>query len=256
MKVLPRLILLLLLMNSLFADLNLNRHALYIGPEWFHVERTKSGGTKQHGDIYGGRLGYDRLKRYGWYWGGDAYYASGDLKGHTGSGANLKSRFKDWSLEGRFGYTFQYKCGLQPSITPFIGVGYFEEKNNFVDPSPIVAHFKIRAYYTVIGFLSSLYYDPFEVGLNFKAKWPFDPRCKVTHDEDNLPMTQNITARWFYRVELPITFRFKPCSPAFAISGVPFYEFRNYGKHPNFPFNFIKTQFNNWGLRIEFQLQL
>lgn len=252
----------LTLTNFLLFDLasqeyNLNKQQFYIGPEWYHVKRTKSGGTKQQGHLLGGRLGYGRLKRYGWYWGGEGSYAHGRLKGHSGTGNKLRSYLADLSIEGRFGYTLQKKCGFQAACTPFVGVGYFEEKNHFVHPSPLFVHFKTHFYYVVVGFLSSLHLcDQWEIGLNFKTKIPINPKCHVSHDEDNEPMSQRIGERLHYRVELPLTYsRSSNCSP-FAFALVPFFESRLYGSHPNFPYNFVKTRFENWGLTLELQYRL
>ena len=69
MKGLPFLLLFILpFLSVLWAadDLSLDRNQFSIGPEWYRVERIKEGGTKQSGNLFGVRIGYDRLIRWGW----------------------------------------------------------------------------------------------------------------------------------------------------------------------------------------------
>ncbi len=245
-------ILLLISLDISGHDLSRNRHQFSIGPEGYYVRRLKEGGTKQKGGIYGGRFSYDRFKRYALYWGAEFAGDYGTLHGHSGSGSALRSHLTDYSAEGRFGYTIQQKECSKISFTPFIGGGYFVEKNNFVNPTLIHAHFRTRyAYFTAGFFLWGLVCDQFELGLNLKAKYPYEPKCYVSHDADSEPVTQKIRTHTQYRVEVPLTYRIT-CDGQFALSMIPVYEYRNYGSHPNFPFDFFKTQFNCWGLTLEF----
>lgn len=234
-------------------DLYLRRNQFYLGPQWCHLTRTKEGGTKQQGSLVGIQIGYDRLKRYGWYWGAEGLYAQCVLKGHSGAGGKIRSRFMDGWIEGRFGYTFQQKENRQLALTPYAGVGYQAERNNFSDPSPLHVHFKTRFTYAAVGFLSRMHLcRQVEVGCNFKAKFPLTPKCKVTHDRPHPSIDQNIKERWHYRIELPLTYQLREAG-CFAISAVPFFEFRQYGYHPNFPFDFLKTQLNFWGVTLQLQ---
>lgn len=233
-------------------DYSLNREQYYIGPEIYQAWRSKKGGTKQDGTLYGVRLGYDRLKRYGWYWGGDFLYAEGTIDGHTSQHQKLQSRMSDLSAEVRFGYTFQQKCGWQASFTPFLGVGTFVERNYLNHSSPLPLHFKNYFSYVSTGFL--FWFHPlerFEAGLNFKARFPFEPRCYVSNDPGSEPVCQNIKEEAHYRVDLPLTYRLN-CEGSQALSLVPFFEYREYGGHPNFPFDFVKTNFDIWGATIEY----
>lgn len=238
-------------------DLNLNRHQLYIGPEYYYMERAKEGGTKQEGNMIGVRVGYDRLKRYGWYWGADALYTVGKLSGHGGEGHKIRSEVTDMSIEGRLGYTFQQKCGFQLAFTPYVGVGGFEQRNNFIHPSPLHVHFKTHYPCASAGFLSwAQLCGNFEGGLNFKVRLPFDPKCKVSNDDDHDPVSQVIKERLQYRVEVPVTYATCFCGNNVAMSLSPFYEYRCYGGHPNFPFDFIKTEYKLWGATLEFMYRL
>lgn len=228
------------------------RHQFYIGPEIYHVHRNREGGTKQNGTIYGVRAGYDRIKRYHFYWGFDALYGKGTLDGKSGGGHKLKSTFSDLFAEGRFGYTFQQKCGYRFSLTPFGGFGYMNERNNFKHPSPIPAHFHIRSWYGVAGFLSQASLtNCFDIGINFKARFLYEPKCKVSHDPDSDDSTQLINEKIHYRVELPLTYHYPECCDRFLISLVPFYEFRQYGKRVNYPFDFFDTKLNIYGATLK-----
>lgn len=238
------------------TDLDLKRNQFYIGPEVYHVARSKEGGANQDGNMIGVRAGYDRLKRYGWYIGGDALYAYGKLNGHTGQDLKIRSHLTDISLEGRAGFTFQQKSCWKLALTPYVGGGYYIEKNHFVNPSPFHLHFKTYYPYAVGGFLFRMFpREQFEIGLNVKVRFPVDPRCRVTNDEDNEPVNQNIKERLQYRVDLPITYRIC-CEGPFAVVVSPFYEYRHFGGHAGFPFNYIKTQFKIWGaaLLLEYQM--
>lgn len=236
-------------------DLDLDRNQYYIAPEWYRVKREKKGGAVQDGNLWGVRIGCDRLKRYSWYAGAEASYAYGHLNGHVGSGDKITSHFTDALLEGRFGYTFQQKCGWKAALTPFVGIGYLMEKNHFVKPSELHIHFQTHCPYAATGFLSRVYlWEQFEAGLNLKVRFPFEPRCHTSHDEDHENCIQNIKERIQYRIELPFTYRFS-CDGPWAVSLTPFFEYRRYGSHPNFPFNFFRTKFTIWGAMVALEYQ-
>src|SRR6187431_474501 len=67
-----------------------------IGPEGYWVERSKAGGTKQSGAMWGVRATYERLKRYGWYLGADILWATGTLNGRSGAeNSKIRSNLTD-----------------------------------------------------------------------------------------------------------------------------------------------------------------
>ncbi|CCB86375.1 MULTISPECIES: outer membrane protein [Parachlamydia] len=232
-------------------------HKFYIGPEFYHVHRTREGGTKQNGWIYGGRLGYERIKRFGLYWGVEGHWAQGSLCGHSGNGHKLKSTFTDSNVEGRFGYTLQSKCWYQPSFTPYVGIGYAWEKNAYRHPSPIHLHFLTRFPYWAVGFLSNIEVaNNFGVGLNYKAWFMYDARCKVSHDPEFGSTTLKIQDKTNHRVELPITYHYCPPCNHIDIALVPFYESRHYGRHFSFPFSFADTKLTIWGVNLQFIYRL
>lgn len=227
----------------------LPQHQLYIGPEIYYVNRDKDGQydrSKQHDFIYGGRVGYDRIKRCRIYWGFDALYATGDLKGHRGN--NIKLRFTDANVEARIGYTFQMNRAWLPTIVPYVGYGHFWETSKFKRPSPLLIKQKITFDYIALGFLSQFYPHPsWVVGLNFKTRILVNSKCKITDDPDFDDTSQNVKHKLQFRIELPIIYRLKCWCDHIALSLVPFYEYRHYGEHANFPFDFKDVKLNLYG---------
>lgn len=236
-------------------------HQLYLGSEIYYgdrvrqcdVEEGKKKNSTQTGAIYGIKGGYDYIKRYKFYWGAEALYARGTLRGHSAKGNDIKSIFTNTFAEGRFGYTFQQKSGYRVSLTPFIGGGYYEEKNNLTHPSPISIHNKITFYYFTAGFLSQASLTQcLDVGLNFKVRYMWDPKNCVTHDPDpkvnDCTMTIN-NQKLQYRVDLPFIYHWKSCV---LLSLGPFYEYRHYGRQVNFPYDFFETTMRSYGLSFKF----
>lgn len=221
---------------------------LIFGPQWFHLKRAREGGVKQQGNPFGIYASYDRVKRYNIYIGALGSYARGSIKGSIEDIGDLNSKFTDGWIEGRLGYTFQQKSGYLFSFTPFIGVGYATEKNNFGSKSPLPIHFKTSFYYPSIGFRTSASLSPeILVGLNFRARYPYEPKCRVSHDPENESINQRIGEKWQYRVELPLSYAI-PCTQPWGISVIPFYEYRLYGAHVNFPFDYFQTKLTLWGV--------
>lgn len=242
----------LTLLADLKADLNLHRNEIYLGPDWKHVKRTNSFKTKQHGSMTGIRYGYERWKRYGWFIAAEGYYGHGKLNGHSGSGVSLSSRFMQEVYEGRFGYTFQMKEGWQCSFTPFVGGGWLKEKNNFISQSPIHAHFTTKYGFGSFGGIFSCYPTcNTQVRLNLEARYPLSTKCSISNDLERDPVTQRIGERMHYVVELPLVWRMS----SFALGATPFYQSILYGSHPNYPFNYIKTHFEYWGVFLNLQYE-
>jgi hypothetical protein len=227
---------------------NCSQHHLLVGPQWEHLTRTREGGIKQKGDLFGGFFLYERVKRYGWYLGAEGSYAKGTIKGSIDDTFELKSRFTDQWIEGRFGYTFQQKCGRRFAFTPYIGIGYAQEQNNFGSSSPLPLHFKTHFWYPFAGFRSQINVcEHFVAGVNFRVRIPYDPKCKVSNDPENENVSQNVGDKLQYRVEVPLTY-YLPCYERLGVSVMPFYEYRPYGEHANYPFDYYKTTIKIWGV--------
>lgn len=233
----------------------------YIGPEIYYVKRMKEGGSTQGGTLYGVRLGYDRVRRYKFYWGIDALWAQGTLKGNrkreTLQGESfkehLKSEFTDINVEARAGYTFQSKNWRCASFTPFAGLGYFWERNCYQHPSPLQVHFKNTFSYLTIGFLSQVFVTPsWSVGLNFKVRYLLEGEQKVEHDPEYGHLTQHYEEKPQYRTELPVTYFYCWECRRLAVSLVPFFEYRPYGHRANFPFDFLEIKLKLYGATLKF----
>lgn len=245
----------LLICASIFGSEHQLINHLAIGPEGYHVERTKAGGTKQTGVLWGGRATFERLKRYGWYLGADFLYATGTLKGRSSAEERIRSTLTDMNVEGRFGYTLQHKSKCGFSLTPFFGIGYFRETNNFCHPTRIPVHFCNTFSYIPLGFLSHVYLTPhFGIGLNFKVRYLYQHKNKVTHDPDHNSLHLHYQEKLQYRVELPLTYDQCFYNRLWRINLVPFYEYRNYGQLANYPFDFIETKFQIYGAYLQLVL--
>ncbi|KAF3362433.1 Uncharacterized protein PHSC3_001033 [Chlamydiales bacterium STE3] len=230
-------------------------HKIYVGPEFYHVHRTRQGGSKQKGWIYGVRAGYDYIKRFNLYWGGDVFWGQGPLKGHSPT-SKLKSTFTDTSVEGRFGYTVQNKYFRHITFTPYVGYGYFEETNKFRKDAPLRIKFKNRFQYATTGFFSSVELNTnMALGLNFKTKFPYDTKCRVS-DAEVGGKTLGVKDKWHYRVELPLTYWTYKCNRVVELACIPFYEYRHYGKRENFPFDFLDTKLRIYGVSFQIAYRL
>ena len=232
-------------------------HHVALGPEVYGVERMKHGGTRQFGTLAGIRLTYDRLKRCGWYVGGDALYATGTIDGRSGSESKIRSSLTDKYIEGRFGYTFQQKNGCRFLFTPFVGIGCFQETNDFKHPSPIPVHFQNTFSYIPFGFLSHLYLNErLGLGLKLTVRYLFKQHNKVTNDPEHDDMILQYKEELQYRLEFPITYDTCFCDRSWRIALTPFFEYRPYGELANFPFDFLDTKFRIFGASLQLVLLL
>lgn len=249
-------LLILLLCGTLHGDCCFDFLPLYkasIGPEIYHVKRTREGGTSQSGHLFGVRGSLERIGRYKWYVGIEGLYGQGTIKGHSSAGLRLKSRLTDRQIEGRFGYTFQGKCGFLPSFTPFLGYGYSEEENDYKSPSPLLVRFQNNSAYVSFGFLSTINVTPdLLVGFNLKARSLVDPTCHVKNDPVFDSLNMHVKEEIQYRFEFPIYYDFYRECHVFELGLVPFYEFRHYGGRENYPFDFLDTKLKLYGVNIQF----
>lgn len=229
-----------------------------LGPEYYHLKRTRSGGTEQSGNLVGIRFSYDHIKRYHIYFGVRGLYGGGTLHGHTGTDDKIRSHWRDAQIEGNLGYTFQLKEFPYFSLTPFGGYGYFRETNKFVSPSPRHLKFTTHFGYFSYGILSNIFVTPcLSIGLNARFRTPWEPRCKITDDPD--PEINNLSliveSRLQYRIELPIiTYQNFLCNwMQFGLT--PFYEWREYGKRESYPVSFLHTKIRIFGVNFLFLFQ-
>ena len=232
-------------------------HKFSLSPEFYHVSRSRRGGTQQSGWIYGGRFSYERIKYKAFYYALVGLYAEGGITGMTASKKPLKSNFIDKQIEGRFGYNFQWDFLCQPSIIPYIGAGYFSESNNYRSPSPVLVNFEIEYPFFAFGFTSSIMlFKAWQLGFNFEGRAAYQTNCKVTNDPDYSDCNMCVGDRFNYRLELPVVYRLPFLYETFEIGAVPFYEYRHYGDRMNYPFDFLDTRVNIYGVNIQFNIRL
>lgn len=245
-----RLCILLWLVLTSFT-LQAFEHLAEIGPQCYYMKRMKDGGTHQSGTLYGLRASYERIKPSGFYGGLFFDYGSGPLSGQTASARALKSNFTD--LEGQLllGYTFSANPKNSCTFTPFLGVGYLEQINNFVDPSPITARFKESIEYYSFGFLSQHQISKlWNIGLRITVKEMWEGKCFIYDKNSSEHFKQIIENKTQLAVDIPIVYHiFGQCS-RFSLTLMPFYQFRHYGGHLNYPSDYIDTMFNVAGARL------
>lgn len=224
------------------------KNRFFIGPETYHVCRTREGGTKQDGWLFGGRFICDHFYRYHFYWAVEGALAGGSLGGKSGQKVDLKSKMCEGSIEARFGYTFQCKYGCRWSLTPFVGVGYYQENNRFKKPKSLPLHFETSYRYLTAGFLFSICFQKdFSLGVNLKIRHMMDPKCKISNDPENLPTCLSINNEALqYRIELPLMYRLN----CYSFVAMPFYEIHDYGRKAGFPFDFLRTRYHNYGVTL------
>ncbi|MGE3953952.1 MAG: hypothetical protein AB7F31_01980 [Parachlamydiales bacterium] len=224
----------------------------YASFESAYLSRDRAGGSWQEGILFGGHIGWDRVKFKGFYWGIDAYYLTGTLMGQASSGCYAESAMQVNEVEGRLGWTFCLPWRWSPTVTPFVGYGYYHESNRFHANCPWQVRF--RAYYDdlVLGFLSSV--NPcstYSIGLNIKVGLIRQGHNRISEDPMANPVSQRTGDRPQYTVELPLTLY--PCRKCrcLEIAVVPFYRLRHFGGRENYPFDFFETRLSFYGARAE-----
>lgn len=226
-------------------------HSFTIGPESYYMVRAREGGSRQYGVLDGGWFSYERLRRSALYWAVDGYWAQGRLKGHDGLDRTIKSRKTDMEIEGRLGYSLKWRWCIPMSFTPYFCGGYFKETNKFVDPSPIECTISEFFPFAGIGFLSRIWaMDKFSIGINFKTKYMIGAKCKISDDPTNDDMELIVEDKFIYDLELPLTYSFCSCGQNLDASFVPFFNYRQYGRHEGHPFDYLGTRYQIYGARL------
>jgi hypothetical protein len=120
-----------------------------------------------------------------------------------------------------------------------------------------LVNFEIEYPYLAFGFVSSIMlFKTFSVGLNFEGRAAYQTLCKVTNDPDFDNCSMCVGDRFNYRVELPLVYRLAFLHETFEIGAVPFYEYRHYGGRMNYPFDFLDTRVNCYGINLQFNIRL
>src|ERR1700722_10169133 len=199
----------LMFIFSLFTSELLATNYISLGPEIYHMRRTRKGGTEQTGVMKGVRFTYDRIQPCSWYLGADVFISEGPLSGHNARMRPLRSTLKDTIYEGRLGFTLQQPTLRCSFITPFGGYGHFRETNDFQSPSPIPFTFIDTFNYVAAGFLSGVNFTPLlSIGVNFKVEFMLNGKSHVKDDPLQPPINLKFKNEINTRLEIPLVFRF------------------------------------------------
>lgn len=224
---------------------------VYLGPEVYYLKRTKEGGSKQDGWMFGGRVLYERRKSCGFYWAVNGLYAYGNINGKTSSGRILKSTLTEAEIEGRLGYTFCFKFCSSFSFTPYGGYGRYYCKNDFKHPSPLTCTYRDSFDYGIGGFIATKRFNPnFETSLDFSFKQMFTGKSSISHDPEYGHVCLKIRNEIQYEVAVPVIYTTCWKNRVLKLYAAPFYRYRHFGGLLNFPFDFIDTEFRSYGLRF------
>lgn len=248
----------LILTLSCVIDLSAFTQEVEIGPQIYHLRRSRDGGTNQDGTLYGARISYERLKDFGFYFGAFIDAAYGPISGKTGSGSPLSSNFTDFEAQGLFGYTISCNSRFKAQLTPFIGVGFLQQTNKFKEPSLAAPlQFQDNIEYYSCGFLATSYFNQcWSLGLRITVKWMYEGKCYVTDDPDPFidDITQIIDNKMLFAIDLPITYKlFGECS-RYKITLMPFFQTRHLGGRFNYPIDFNDTRYMTYGARLLFDV--
>lgn len=240
-----------------FASFNLDAfrlrgpHAFNVGPEVYYNVRTRVGGARQDGIIYGVNAKYERFRRCAWYWAAQYDGGWGDMDGNDASGNKVKSHFSEQQVEGRFGYNYQWKNGCKPYILPIIGYGYYWQTNDFVQPSPLEVQFKDYFPYAAVGLQVGMNLTPhMTLGLFAKGDWMLEGNSKIVGIEELGSVKLSMQEEWQYTFEAPLTYRRNQCRRTFYYIFTPFVRIRHFGGLPGFPFDFLETRYRNYGAKL------
>lgn len=226
-------------------------HALTIGPEVYYVVRTRAGGARQDGTMYGLSAKYERLRGCSLYWAVQYDGGWGELYGSDANGNDVKSYFSEQQIEGRLGYNYQWKFSCKPYILPFIGYGYHTQTNDFIQPSPLEVQFKDYFPYSAVGIQVGINLTSrMTLGLLFKADWMLEGNSKIEGIEEFGTVKLNMEEEWQYTFEAPLTYRSQLRCRTFYFMFTPFVRFRHFGGLPGFPLDFLDTHYRNYGAKL------
>lgn len=224
-------------------------HSFFLGPEFYYLVRTRANGSRQEGEMGGINFKYERFKRRAFYWALEYDGGWGELDGHDPSGNSLQSNLNQQQLEVRGGYNFQWKAGKQPYILPFVGYGYFYQKNEIFPPHNVnlVDDFPYASIGIQLGFNPTC---NLSIGLFAKADWMLEGNTRIENSPEFGTVKMNMEAEWQYDFELPITYRTNQCRRTFYCECTPFVKLRHFGGLPSVPFDFNETRYHAYGVKL------
>lgn len=213
-----------------------------------HMKRAREGGSEQDGALVGSYWSLMRNPKKGVYFSFLYRNEEGDLLGSTGLGDELASHKRDQALEATFGYSFPLKKCF--SCTPFLGKGRLVAKNFFKAPSPIEACYDVRYNYFAYGMrfdwqMKSNFFS----SLVIKGIFSDGAICKVRDFEEG-DVSLIVEDNPSYDIELPLQYSLKKFQGHLRVGVTPFYRYRHWGEHKNYPYDFFDTKFYIFGSMV------
>lgn len=188
---------------------------VYVEPKVSYAKyKTKE--ITEKATLYGIKGGYDLLRFDSLYLGFESVYLAGKFKTDY-----IQSKYKDFSFEGKMGYTFGEKLSL--ALIPYAGIGFAHEKYDFSLP-PVE---KMNYYYLTVGANSRFYVkDNLTIGLDVKVKIPFKGKHHIKNEW--IDQKASFSRKLQYVVEVPLIYW---TSLQSFISVTPFYELKYYNNN-------------------------
>ena len=246
---------LLLCWPCLFHSSNLHSFCVdskfLLGPEIYHVHRVKKGCGSQDGTALGFRGSIEaNFERHG-FLATNFLVSSAHLSGKNSDSA-LQSKFINNYLEIVAGYNFFFNCfACEFKLTPFFGYGSMWENNSFKQKKPIRISFRNQLIYFPLGFhFVYKINDRYSTGVTALLRYIWDGAVQVK-DPFYKKLVQRYEEHPQYRLEAFLNFCIELCKKNVDLSSSIFYEYRHYGSAINFPFDFIDTKFEFWGINLK-----
>ena len=226
-------------------------HRVWIAPEAYHTRRERQGGADQEGWLGGIRACLERDEVNALYWGLEGGWAEGRLKGIDSQGQDLNINMTDLGIEARLGITLAARLRLNMSITPFVGIGYYQGVMRFVPPSRLTIRLCDYYKFATVGIMTKVWCDErLSVGLNIKVRQMYNGKERSSRDPDYPDETVLMKDELSWCFEMPISSQY--CYEGWPINlGVtPFYEERHYGGREGYPMDFVDTKYFIYGVRF------
>lgn len=227
-------------------------HNLTGGPQYGYLNRFTGKGAKQASPVAGLECQYQRLLPGGAYWGLRSHYFRGNLVGETGRGDTIRSRYYEYDIAARLGFTWspQFCEGL--IFAPFVVEGYLHSSNFFRHPSPRQFEEITRYYYQGVGALiESPSWGNFFLALDLEFIHTWEAESKILDDPNFGNLIRHAEDSWHVSTALPLCYNWWGAESSWQLRLVPSYRYRHLGDKENYPFNFIETDFRIYSLRLE-----
>lgn len=214
----------------------------------FGKSRMRQGTIKERGFLNGTRLNFDSIFPTNLYLGAEIGFKNGFFRGNGNAAfglenANLKkgekvtlvtfsrSRYSDIWGEVRIGFNAGPIGNQSSLVLPFFLIGKELERDTFFASEVLPLRNRISYAYLGVGAITKiLVVDRLFVGLNFKLKWLFNTRGRVSGHEDivNKRFSQGCFFHW--DLEVPIQYI---VTKNLLLGIAPMWQFKSYMRHKN-----------------------